>query len=283
MRWRIPPGPLVAVVSFLLPVSAVGQGQVIELKPPSTEVIEGSIKQIDRAAGFIVITPNKADKDLAELKVFMKHPFLRRNPPKVFSNTQEGVTVDGLRVGQNVRVTCSADEVVPIVQSVPRDKREVIRVALEIEVRAQDESEQTIQPRSANDDLSDYLTLTLCLLNRGQVRSAELRTVALALLQKHGLSDARLTSAWEVPEEWRAQGFESILTSFGMALHFGATWIDVLPLLIDQRGDFPAISIRSGSVSLRERPSVGIQIREGTEAQVAGAAYVYRKGEWIMP
>jgi hypothetical protein len=120
-------------------------------------------------------------------------------------------------------------------------------------------------PTALKDLISDYLTL-IAVWQSGRV-----------LLDKHHFEEAKAKGTVAIPES-----FEAVLISGDLvALKFHATWIDPLPVLVDNRGDFPPMQVRNGAVSPVDNGlRLDIDISYGTEVMVDSVAYVYKGGQW---
>ena len=162
--------------------------------------------------------------------------------------------------------------------------------------------EKSIDVSFTVDELvTDYLTLTLCLLNERELRTEKLNNARLSLLTKYDLShanrfvDASFDQSFEVvliSDYVQNKGKKEIKGS--LALKFDSIWADPLPKFIDNRGDFPLISFRNGGANI-EMSNVGdnniidaitkshtnnlVHVDENTEVQISNIAYIFKQGK----
>jgi hypothetical protein len=145
-----------------------------------------------------------------------------------------------------------------------------------------DTNDQTSLTGDSQQFIEDYLTLTLWIINRGQISSTGFHESGVKLLERHKLMDAKITGKGvHLPK-----GCQVVLTggSVGWAMQFGEKWYDPLPLFIDQhqRGDFPAIEVHKGNIEPTDQTSpFKIKVSEGLEVKVDGHVFVMKGGKWI--
>jgi len=119
---------ILSLVSFVLclSVAAVSSQEVIELKPPTTDTVDGTIQQLDKVKKFMIIKPNRLEME-KELKISWN------DKTQVVQLQERTATIDELKVSQEVRIKYTSEKRVLIIRNIPTEVV-VDRIASEIRI-----------------------------------------------------------------------------------------------------------------------------------------------------